>query len=144
MKTKLITLTSFLILMAVAGYAQHTGNNSSSPTLVAEAGTTAQEMPKYPGGDQALLSYVSKQVKYPEMAREEKIQGKVTVRFMVDTDGKVKNASVPKGMGIGGGCDEEAVRVVMSLPAWQPAMKDGKPTSVWYTVPILFVLNDKK
>jgi periplasmic protein TonB len=99
-----------------------------------------QEMPKFPGGDQKLLEYIQKHINYPAIARENGISGRITVRFVVDENGKVSMANVPKGMGIGGGCDEEAVRVINTLPEWTPGKQNGHAVKVWYTVPVIFRL----
>lgn len=102
--------------------------------------TWVQEMPKFPGGEQKLLEYIQKHINYPAVARENGIQGRVTVRFVVDENGKVKSANIPKGMGIGGGCDEEATRVIMTMPDWNPGKQNGHAVPVWYTVPVIFKL----
>ena len=102
--------------------------------------TWVQEMPKFPGGDQKLLEYIQKHINYPAVARENGISGRITVRFVVDENGHVKNANVPKGMGIGGGCDEEAIRVINTLPDWNPGKQNGHAVPVWYTVPVIFKL----
>ena len=74
------------------------------------------------------------------LARENGISGRITVRFVVDENGKVKMANVPKGMGVGGGCDEEAIRVINTLPDWTPGKQNGHAVPVWYTVPVIFKL----
>ena len=144
---KSILLLSFLCLTAFAGYSQQEQARTNT-NLVASADnnstTGATATPVYPGGNGAFLNFISKKIKYPAAASEDKTQGQVTVRFQVDADGSVKNAMVPKGKGIGNGCDEEAIRVVMLSPKWQPATKDGAPVSAWYEVPITFALTELK
>ena len=97
-----------------------------------------EEMPAYPGGDQKLMEYVAKNIKYPQIARETGIQGRVFVGFVVEPDGSVSNVKVLRG--IGGGCDEEAMRVVKSMPKWKPGKQRGKAVRVSYMLPVNFKL----
>ena len=98
------------------------------------------QMPEFPGGTEALLKFVANNVKYPEKAKDEEISGRVFISFVIEKDGSVSNVEVKRG--IGGGCDEEAVRVIKSLPNWKPGIKDGKPVRVSYMMPINFKLTD--
>ena len=98
------------------------------------------QMPEYPGGVEAMMKYVAENVKYPEKAKDEEISGRVFISFVIEKDGSVSNVEVKRG--IGGGCDEEAVRVIKSLPNWKPGIKDGKPVRVSYMMPINFKLTD--
>ena len=97
-----------------------------------------EEMPEYPGGEKKLLEYVGKSVKYPQIARESGIQGRVFVNFVIEPDGSVSNVKVLRG--IGGGCDEEAVRVIKSMAKWKPGKQRGKAVRVSYTLPVNFKL----
>ena len=99
---------------------------------------SVEENPEFPGGPAKLLEYVQKNLKYPLMARESDIQGRVFVGFVVEKDGSISNVRVLRG--IGGGCDEEAVRVVQSLPKFKPGKQRGNPVRVQYTLPIVFKL----
>ncbi|MBR4138110.1 MAG: energy transducer TonB [Bacteroidales bacterium] len=104
----------------------------------AEVFKVVEEMPEFPGGTAKLLEYIQKNMKYPMMARESDIQGKVYVQFVVEPDGSISNVQVLRG--IGGGCDEEAVRVVQSMPKFKPGKQRGAPVRVQYMVPIVFKL----
>ena len=97
-----------------------------------------EEMPAVPGGEKALLEYVAKNIKYPQIARETGIQGRVFVGFVVEPDGSVSNVKILRG--IGGGCDEEAMRVIKSLPKWKPGKQRGKAVRVSYQIPVVFKL----
>ena len=97
-----------------------------------------EEMPQFPGGDAKLLEYVATHIKYPQIARETGIQGRVFVGFVVEPDGSVSNVKILRG--IGGGCDEEAMRVIKSLPKWKPGKQRGKAVRVSYQIPVLFKL----
>ncbi|MBR3915444.1 MAG: energy transducer TonB [Bacteroidales bacterium] len=104
----------------------------------AEIFKVVEEMPEFPGGSAKLMEYIQKNIKYPMMARESDIQGRVFVNFVVEPDGSISNVAVLRG--IGGGCDEEAVRVVNSMPKWKPGKQRGSAVRCAYTVPIIFKL----
>ena len=101
--------------------------------------TFAQEMPEFPGGSAMLDIFLHDSIKYPIIAIEERISGRVYITFVVDKDGKVKNAYVRRG-GLGGGLEEEALRVVKLMPDWKPGRNNGHPVEVELTLPINFVL----
>jgi TonB family protein len=120
-------------IKSVAKHVIGFGNNLSmdgKPKIVAE------EMPQFEGGERGLMNFISRNIRYPVLAMEQNIQGRVIVRFVVSDTGEVTQVSVLRG--IGGGCDEEAMRVVSLMPRWTPGKQDGKPVSVWYTLPIQF------
>ena len=97
-----------------------------------------EEMPSFPGGEAKLMEYVAKNIKYPQIARETGIQGRVFVGFVVEPDGSISNVKLLRG--IGGGCDEEAMRVIKSLPKWKPGKQRGKAVRVSYQIPVFFKL----
>jgi protein TonB len=97
-----------------------------------------EEMPMFPGGDIALLKFISENTQYPEIAKENNIQGKVIVRFCVTSKGGVNQVSILKG--VDPELDKEAIRVVNTLPTFKPGKQGGKPVPVWYMVPISFTL----
>ena len=97
-----------------------------------------EEMPSYPGGEAKLFEYIKKNMKYPQIARESGIKGRVFISFVVEPDGSVSNVKVLRG--IGGGCDEEAMRVVKSMPKWKPGKQRGKAVRVSYMLPVNFQL----
>lgn len=101
--------------------------------------TVVEDQPSYPGGEEARIRYLTENLRYPQMAREAGIQGTVFVTFVVERDGSVTDVRVLRG--IGGGCDEEAVRVVRNMPRWQPGRQRGQPVRVQFNMPIRFVLN---
>ena len=100
------------------------------------------KMPEFPGGEKAMMEFLSKNIVYPEKAKEAGIQGRVFVGFVIEKDGSVSNVKIMKG--IGGECDEEALRVVKSMPNWKPGKKGGKDVRVSYTLPINFKLSDNQ
>jgi protein TonB len=97
-----------------------------------------EKMPSFPGGDLALLKYISENTRYPEISKANKIQGRVVVRFCVTSKGGISQVSILKG--VDPELDAEAIRIVSSLPAFEPGFQSGKPVPVWYMVPITFTL----
>jgi periplasmic protein TonB len=100
--------------------------------------TVVEEQPSYPGGDEARIKFLQENIKYPEEAKELGVQGKVFVTFVVEVDGSITDVRVLRG--IGAGCDEEAVRVVKSMPRWVPGKQRGQPVRVQFNLPIKFTL----
>jgi periplasmic protein TonB len=100
--------------------------------------TVVESMPEFPGGLQELYNFLGNNIKYPVMAKESGIQGRVFVTFVVERDGSITDVRIIRG--IGGGCDEEAIRVVESMPKWQPGKQRGKPVRVQYNLPVRFTL----
>tara|TARA_B100001250_G_scaffold125539_2_gene106771 strand:+ start:27270 stop:27923 length:654 start_codon:yes stop_codon:yes gene_type:complete len=98
-----------------------------------------ENMPEFPGGDLGLMKYIQKNVKYPPIAKEYNITGKVYVSFIVDKSGSVTNVKIVRG--VDKNLDAEALRVVKSLPKYKPGKQRGKPVRVMFTIPINFTLN---
>lgn len=111
-----------------------------SPKKVKEAEPLSfvEQMPTYPGGEQAMKQFISKNLTYPKKAAEMGISGKVFVQFEVDEKGNINNVKVIRG--IGGGCDEEAIRIIKLMGKWNPAKQSGKPVMSKFTIPIIFTL----
>lgn len=97
-----------------------------------------EEKPEFPGGDTALMNFISTNAEYPDVARENEIEGRVFVSFVIDANGKVSNVSVARG--VDPDLDREAVRVVRMMPDWKPGKQRGKAVAVTYIVPINFEL----
>ena len=97
-----------------------------------------EEMPVFPGGDSALIKYIVSNINYPAEAKEKHIQGRVILRFCITSLGGVEQVTVLRG--VEPSLDFEAVRVIKSLPKWQPGKQSGKPVNVWYSVPVTFAL----
>jgi len=104
-----------------------------------------EKQPSFPGGDEARIAFMVQNIQYPEQAKKNGIQGKVFITFVVEADGSITNVKVLRG--IGGGCDEEAVRVIKLMPKWNPGTEKGQPVRVQFNLPIKFTLQagkDKK
>ena len=100
--------------------------------------TIVEDMPSFPGGEAALFKYLQENIKYPPMAKESGISGTVHVTFVINQQGDIADAKVIRG--IGGGCDQEALRVVQKMPKWSAGKQRGKPVRVQYNLPVRFVL----
>jgi len=97
-----------------------------------------EQMPQFPGGESAMLSTIGQNLKYPVIAQENGIQGKVIVRFLVEKDGSISKVEVVRSLDPA--CDKEAIRLIRLLPKFIPAKQNGVNVSVWYTLPITFKL----
>lgn len=110
--------------------------------MVAEDGgpiyTAVEQMPKFPGGDVALLRYISSHVKYPAEAAKKRVQGHVIVKFVVERDGSISNVSVLRS--VDPSLDREAIRLIKSMPKWHPGKQNGTTVRVKYQVPVSFRL----
>ena len=108
------------------------------PSMAKVSQNKREVAPEFPGGINALVKFISDNLKYPTVCKEQKIQGKVLVKFTVKSDGSISNIRVTKS--VDPYLDKEAVRVVKSMPRWIPGTQDGKPVNVEYTLPITFKL----
>jgi protein TonB len=100
----------------------------------------ASQMPEFPGGDEARIEFLNNNLRYPSIATEMGISGRVTLQFVVEKDGHIDRIKVIRGLG--GGCDEEALRVIKLMPKWKPGMQDGKCVPVYFTFPVVFALKE--
>lgn len=111
----------------------------SAPKEETHVFTFVEQMPSFPGGEDALLKYLSSHINYPAVARENGIQGKVIVQFIVGPDGSISGVTTV-GSHLGGGLEEEAMRVVRTMPKWRPGKQNGRAVTVQYDLPVNFVL----
>jgi len=101
---------------------------------------SVEVMPEYDGGFDALAKYLGKKMRYPSAAEAADVEGTVVVTFVVGRNGEIEDVKVLKGLGFG--TDEEAIRVVKSMPRWKPGKQNGTPVAVRYTLPIKFALKN--
>lgn len=132
---RLLTVMSVLAILLMVNTNAMAQNKKAANDKVLEK---AEVMPEFPGGEQAMMKFVAENVQYPQEARDKEISGRVLVSFIVEKDGSIAEVKVVKG--IGGGCDEEAVRVVKAMPKWKPGKDKGKPVRVSYMMPFTFKL----
>ena len=97
-----------------------------------------EEEPDFPGGMEALLKYLQENIQYPQLAKENNITGKVFVTFVVEKDGRVTQVKLLRD--IGGGCGNEAMRVVKAMPKWKPGKQQGRPVRTQFNLPVVFNL----
>ena len=115
-----------------------TTTNQNKEAEEQEVYTFVEQNPEFPGGEEALYKYLANNIKYPQKAREEGITGTVLISFVVEKDGSITGASIRRN--VGGGCGDEALRVVKGMPKWKPGMQGGRPVRAQYTLPISFTL----
>ena len=106
---------------------------SEAPFVIVE------QMPQFPGGENEMAKFIKKSMQYPAMATDMGISGTVIINFVVDKEGKITRIKVVRG--IGGGCDEEAIRVLSKMPPWSPGKQGGRTVLVSFTLPFKFMLN---
>ena len=119
------------LLFEITGHAQSTQQADTSKKIF-------MYVERMPVARYSVPTYLAANLHYPDNARENNIEGRVIVKFVVDKKGRIKDAHIIKS--IGGGCDEEALRVVKNMPRWKPGRNKGKRIKVWYTLPIVFKL----
>ncbi|GMT44594.1 MAG: cell envelope biogenesis protein TonB [bacterium] len=142
-----LSLTLFACSNSSQPVSEKTSKNLKGTTLVkanlsqtdtGQIFKVVEKMPEYPGGVNALISYLSKNIHYPEQARKAKVQGRVFINFIVEKDGSISHVKVLKGIGYG--FDKEAVKAVKNMPRWIPGYQKGKPVRVSYNLPVKFTL----
>ena len=101
--------------------------------------TVVEVMPVYPGGEEARIKFIQENIKYPKEALKNNISGTVFITFIIEKDGKITNVKALRG--IGGGCDEEAIRVISMMPNWKPGTQRGQAVRVQFNMPIKFNLD---
>ncbi len=97
---------------------------------------------EFPGGEESLYQFIAKNIKYPPKAKRNNIEGKVLLTFIVNSEGDIENITIKNG--IGGGCDEEAIRVVKLMPKWKSGTQNGRPVSSTFSLPINFSLTEEE
>jgi TonB family protein len=101
--------------------------------------TFVERKPEFPGGEKALMEYLGNNIKYPRLAVEAGVEGRVYLSFVVDKAGNVENIKILRGIGYG--CDEESLRVIKGMPKWTPGVQNDKAVKVQYTLPVVFKLD---
>ncbi len=114
------------------------GADSTKPDSTKDGFAVVEQMPEFPGGIQEMYLFLARKIKYPTEAVRDDLEGKVIVTFTVSDKGRIRNPQVIQR--VGGGTDEEALRVVLSMPTWQPAIQNGRPVAMEYVLPIEFKL----
>ncbi len=129
-------LLSALLLVTFHSNAQ--GNRAKDTVINGQAFTYVEQMPE---SQYDLQKYLKENLRYPEEAKKNKIQGRVLVEFVVNENGRVSDCLVKRSLG--NGCDEEAVRITQNMPPWKPGKQNGKSVKVKYIIPVVFNLETK-
>ncbi len=107
-----------------------------------EVFVVVEEQAEFPGGLDSMYAYIQKNLKYPELAKEKGIEGRVFVSFIIEKDGSISNILIKRA--IGGGCEEATVEMIKNMPKWKPGKQRGKPVRFQFTLPIKFELPKDK
>jgi TonB family protein len=148
----LLTFILFAMLVFVISCKSSKDSAFSKTTDIPIGETSAQgssdevydvvdEVPEFPGGMEAWFNFMKDNLKYPTLAKDKGIEGTVYISFIINKDGSVSDAEILRG--IGGGCDEEALRVVKASPNWNPGKKDGKIVKARMRLPVQYALGKK-
>ncbi len=137
------TLLLILLVFAFGESKSQTNGKSNTNLQEDKVYTFIPVMPQFPGGEVAMFEFIISNIKYPVLAVDSNITGKVFVNFVIDKEGNVTDPRILRG--IGGGCDEEVLRLVTSMPRWTPGeLESGEKVKVSFNLPISFTLNDPK
>ena len=144
----LLTLPVFALLILLNTQCDNVKPNEGKQQTPAAEVETVQDsiyrvsdaMPEYPGGPNEMMRYIQENIKYPQSAKDNKIEGRVFVSFVVEKDGSITNAAVIRG--IDKECDAEALRVVSSMPKWTPGQHKGEVVRTQFTIPIIYKFNN--
>lgn len=131
--------TFIIALITLLGFSVSKAQTTNTGEDKIYSFVSLENPPLYPNGIAEFYKFLGENIKYPEQAKENKIQGNVFVSFVVEKSGTISNVKVVKGLGYG--TDEEALRVLALSPNWEPGLKDGQPVRVKYNLPIKFSLN---
>lgn len=126
---KLFLIVFFMAFVSVNAYSQSKEQDDAVYSIVSE-------QPSFPGGMQEMMKFISENRKYPAEAKAKDIHGKVIVAFVVERDGSLSDVKIRRGIGYG--CDEEAIRVIKSMPKWTPGKQNGKAVRVSFMLPVTF------
>ena len=126
---KLFLIVFFMAFVSVNAYSQSKEQDDAVYSVVSE-------QPSFPGGMQDMMKFISENRKYPAEAKAKDIHGKVIVAFVVERDGSLSDVKIRRGIGYG--CDEEAIRVIKSMPKWTPGKQNGKAVRVSFMLPVTF------
>ncbi len=116
------------------------GDKPIDPPKAPEIFTAVQEMPEFIGGEAAMMKFIYENIQYPEQAKANGVEGKLRVKFTVTPDGSIKNAHIISKDKLGSGLEEEAIRVIQSMPKWKPGRQNGNAVHVYFNLPITFKL----
>lgn len=132
-----IFLFLFFLSICLSGYSQEYVK-STNDSIQEEVYTVVEQSPSFPGGDEGRITFLQENINYPKKAKKKGIQGTVYVTFVIEKDGSITDVRLLRG--IGGGCDEEVIRVVKKMPKWNPGKQRGKHVRVQFNMPVKFTI----
>ena len=139
---KIAPITSKLVIGSGQAVQKEAEVTEALPQVTADKDTavlrTVEQIPEFPGGIVQFMKWLTRNLRYPPQAQEQKIQGKVVVSFIVNKDGSISSPTVVKS--VDPMLDNEAMRVVKMMPRWKPGLEKGKPCRTMFAIPINFVL----
>lgn len=136
----LLIVNNLIALASTTSTTEHSNLADSTKLLQEKGFTLVEQMPQFPGGEKAMMDFLSRNINYPQRAMENGIQGKVVVQFVVTKNGTIGEVKVIRS--IDPDLDKEAIRVCKLLPKFIPGKMNGQPVNVWYTMPITFKLQE--
>ncbi|MFC2111539.1 energy transducer TonB [Bacteroidota bacterium] len=134
-----IIIKGFIVIAILISLNQKSFSQEESEDTIV---TIVEVAPKFPGGETARINFLKQNIEYPELAREQGIQGTVYVTFVIRNDGSLSDIGILRG--IGGGCDEEVIRVIKLMPKWEPGYQRGKAVNVQFNMPMKFTLEGNR
>lgn len=142
--TYIFIMSRYIVILTVVMTSLYlTSCNNNNQTFDEDAiYEIADEEPEFPGGWTACMEYCRQNIKYPETARELRIEEKLLVRFAIMKDGSIDSVEIIRSAG-NQSLEEEAIRIVKTMPKWKPARLSGKVVNCWYTIPIVFKLSEE-
>jgi len=123
------------VLASYAAFAQPADTAQVEETVL----EYVEDMPEFPGGQKAMFDFIRRNMRYPESARKDSVQGKVFIEFVIEREGSVSHVKIIKGVRTD--LDQEAIRVISMMPQWKPGKQGGKPCRVKFRLPIYFKLD---
>ncbi|TSA51218.1 MAG: energy transducer TonB [Sphingobacteriales bacterium] len=133
---KMKIISTILVCILLSSFVSAQSIDTKNASLYAE------QMPEFSGGQDSLISFLARNIQYPEKAKTDLLEGKVIAKFIVNTNGNVSDATILYD--IGGGCGDEVLRVIKLMPKWNAGKRDGRTVAVYYNLPVSFYLDDKE
>ena len=132
-----------LLFILILGFTTlTTARAQNTDTLCGKVFHVVEQMPQFPGGQAAMMKFIADSLRYPSVACENRIEGRVVVQFVVDCEGNILNPLVVRS--VDPLLDREAIRLVKLMPKWIPGKQNGKPVCLIYCVPVIFKLHEEK
>ena len=133
-----------LIFLSVSYFCSAQNDSVNTPKhpgiYVETSNTVIEQEPEFPGGEAAMMKFVAENVEYPEEAKSAGVEGTIRVKFTVTAEGKIKDPLIISKDKLGSGCEQAAIKVILSMPKWKPGRQNGQAVPVYFNLPIRFKL----